>query len=157
MEAYVLGEPEMVGIHSVVVHDERVVHEVREVGGNGEVAEGHHLFGGVDDDWGIDAGPVLFRFLLQWQEMHEASVSKEPARRQTAGIQLLIFWKRSKAFFSQKIYPFYLLLCLCYKKIRLNKVGYLNKWMVHANFNTKGLMKLCELNTNFVSSKPLHN
>lgn len=65
VEAYVLGEPEMVGIHSEVVHDEGVVHEVWEVSGNGEVAVAHHFFGGVDDDRVIDAGPVRLGILLQ--------------------------------------------------------------------------------------------
>lgn len=58
IEANVLAELEAVDIHSEVVHDEGVVHEVRKMCRNGEVTETHHLLGGVDDDRVIDAGPV---------------------------------------------------------------------------------------------------
>lgn len=58
VEAYVLGEVEVVSVHSKVVHDEGVVHVVGKVFRNGKVAETHHLLGGVDDDRVIDAGSV---------------------------------------------------------------------------------------------------
>ena len=57
----------MVGVHSEVVHDEGVVHEVGEMCRNGEVAETHHLLGCVDDDGVVDAGPVWLWILLQEQ------------------------------------------------------------------------------------------
>lgn len=65
IEAYVLGELEVIGIHSKVVHDEGVVHEVGEVSRNGKITETHHLLGGVDDDRVVDAGPVWLWILLQ--------------------------------------------------------------------------------------------
>lgn len=65
IEVYVLGELEVIGIHSKVVHDEGVVHEVGEVSRNGKITETHHLLGGVDDDRVVDAGPVWLWILLQ--------------------------------------------------------------------------------------------
>lgn len=65
IEAYVLGEPEVVRIHAKVVHDEGVVHVVGEVCRNGEITETHHLLGGVDDDRVVDAGSVWLWILLQ--------------------------------------------------------------------------------------------
>lgn len=65
IEAYVLAELEVVGVHAEVVHDEGVVHVVGEVGRDGEVTKTHHLLGGVDDDRVVDAGPVRLRVLLQ--------------------------------------------------------------------------------------------
>lgn len=58
VDAYVLGEVEVVSIHSEVVHDEGVVHVVGKVFRNGKVTETHHLLGGIDDDRVIDAGSV---------------------------------------------------------------------------------------------------
>lgn len=60
-----LGELEVIGIHSKVVHDEGVVHEVGEVSRNGKITETHHLLGGVDDDRVVDAGPVWLWILLK--------------------------------------------------------------------------------------------
>lgn len=65
IEAYVLGELEVIRIHSKVVHDEGVVHEVGEVRRDGKITETHHLLGGVDDDRVVDAGPVWLWILLQ--------------------------------------------------------------------------------------------
>lgn len=65
IEAYVLGELEVISIHPKVVHDEGVVHEVGEVCRDGKITETHHLLGGVDDDRVVDAGPVWLRILLQ--------------------------------------------------------------------------------------------
>ena len=67
VEANVLGELEVVRIHSKVFHDEGVVHVVGEVCRNGEITETHHLLGGVDDDGVVDAGSVRLRILLQPQ------------------------------------------------------------------------------------------
>lgn len=67
IELYVFDELKVVGVHSEVVHDEGVVHEVGEVCRNGEVTEAHHLLGGVDDDRVVDAGPVWLWILLQEQ------------------------------------------------------------------------------------------
>ena len=67
IEAYVLGELEVVCIHSKVVHDEGVVHVVGEVCRDGKVTETHHLLGGVDDHRVVDAGPVWLWILLQQQ------------------------------------------------------------------------------------------
>lgn len=69
LEMDVLPELEVVCVHVEVVHDERVVHVVWEVSWNGEVAEAHHLLGGVDDDRAIDAGSVWLWVLLQ-REIH---------------------------------------------------------------------------------------
>lgn len=65
IETNVLIELEVVRIHPKVLHDEGVVHEVWEVCRDGEVAEAHHLLGGVDDDRMVDAGPFQFWVLLQ--------------------------------------------------------------------------------------------
>lgn len=65
VEAYVLGELEVISIHPEVVHDESVMHEIWEVCRDWKVTETHHLLGGVDDDRVVDAGPVWLRILLQ--------------------------------------------------------------------------------------------
>lgn len=67
IEANVLGEMEVVRVHSKVVHDEGVVHVVGEVSRNGKITETHHLLGGVDDDRVVDAGSVWLWILLQDQ------------------------------------------------------------------------------------------
>lgn len=66
VEAYVLGELEVISVHPKVVHDEGVVHVVWEVCRDRKVTEAHHLLGGVDDDRVVDAGPVRIGILLQY-------------------------------------------------------------------------------------------
>lgn len=68
VKADVFGELEMVDVHPEVFHNEGVVHEVWEVCRDGKVTEAHHLFGGVDDDRVVDAGPVRLWILLQGQK-----------------------------------------------------------------------------------------
>lgn len=64
-EADVPQQVEAPGVHAEVLHDLGVVHVVGEVVGDGEVAEAHHLLGGVDDDGAVDAGAALLRLLLR--------------------------------------------------------------------------------------------
>lgn len=55
----------MLGIHPEIVHDLEVVHEIGELSWDGEVTEAHHLLGGVDNHRSVNAGPFIFRNLLQ--------------------------------------------------------------------------------------------
>lgn len=64
-EADVPQQVEAPGVHAEVLHDLGVVHVVGEVVGDGEVAEAHHLLGGVDDDGAVDAGAALLGLLLR--------------------------------------------------------------------------------------------
>lgn len=65
-EADVAEQVKVLGVHAEVLHDLGVVHVVGEVLRNGEVAEAHHLLGGVDDDGAVDAGTAVLRALL-WE------------------------------------------------------------------------------------------
>lgn len=47
LETNILQEVKVSDVHPEVVHEFGVVHIVGEMVGEGEVAEGHHLFGGV--------------------------------------------------------------------------------------------------------------
>jgi len=66
-EADVAEQVEAPGVHAEVLHDLGVVHVVGEILGDGEVAEAHHLLGGVDDDGAVDAGAALLGELLREQ------------------------------------------------------------------------------------------
>lgn len=65
-EADVAEQVEVLGVHAEVLHDLGVVHVVGEVLRDGEVAEAHHLLGGVDDDGAVDAGTAILGALL-WE------------------------------------------------------------------------------------------
>ena len=54
-EPHMLQQLELLGVHSHVGHDAGVWHEGWERLGHGEVAEGRHLFGRVDDAASVDA------------------------------------------------------------------------------------------------------
>lgn len=64
-ESDVAEQVEVLGVHAEVLHDLGVVHVVGEVLRYEEVAEAHHLLGGVDDDRAVDAGAALLGVLLQ--------------------------------------------------------------------------------------------
>ena len=81
IQVYVLDELEVVSVHSEVVHDEGVVHVVGEMCRNGEVAETHHLLGGVDDDGVVDAGPVWLWILLQEEPGGEKIINPKSQKR----------------------------------------------------------------------------
>ena len=59
-----LEQLEVLSVKAEVLQDTRVVHVVGVICWNGEVAETHHLLGGIDGQGLIDTCPVGLRDLL---------------------------------------------------------------------------------------------
>ena len=64
LEAYVVDELEVFGVHPEVLHDAGVVHVVRVFSRDREITVAHLLLGGIDDDRVIDTGSIWLWVLL---------------------------------------------------------------------------------------------
>lgn len=65
LESDVRQKVEFFGVHPEILQHAGVVHEVRKMSRDEEVAEAHHLLGSVDDHGLVDAGPPFLSSFLQ--------------------------------------------------------------------------------------------